>query len=91
MTLLLFQLISHSPILWAYRKASSCMQEDNTNRINTQENIHISSLIRAHDPGIRADEDSSRFRPRSHCDLQEFFRLINLNFKQSEGSLKWLL
>jgi hypothetical protein len=30
--------------------------------------MHASSGIRTHDPSVRAGEDSSRLRPRGHCD-----------------------
>jgi hypothetical protein len=37
-------------------------------RINAYTDIHASSGIRAHDPSIRASEDSSCLRPRGYCD-----------------------
>jgi hypothetical protein len=37
-------------------------------RINAHTDIHISSGIRTHDPSVRANEDSSRLRPRCHRD-----------------------
>jgi hypothetical protein len=54
----------------------------NTNAHNT--NIHALSGIRAHDPSVRASEDSSCLRPRGHRDRrgwgipQTQFCLINL-------------
>jgi hypothetical protein len=37
-------------------------------RINAHTDIHVLSGIRTHDPSVRASEDSSSLRPRSHCD-----------------------
>jgi hypothetical protein len=37
---------------------------------NTNTDIHASSVIRNHDPSVRAGEDSSCLRPRGHCDRQ---------------------
>jgi hypothetical protein len=42
--------------------------QDNTNTELTQTDIHALSGIRTHDPSVRAGEDSSRLRPRRHCD-----------------------
>jgi hypothetical protein len=39
--------------------------EQHKHRINPQIDIHG---IRTHDPSVRASEDSSCLRPRSHCD-----------------------
>jgi hypothetical protein len=35
---------------------------------NKRTDIHVLSGIRTHDPSVRASEDGSCFRPRSHCD-----------------------
>jgi hypothetical protein len=48
----------------ARRKATTYAQ---TKHIHTK-NIHALSGIRAHDPSVRESEDSSRLRPRGHCD-----------------------
>jgi hypothetical protein len=40
--------------------------QGNTNRINAD--IHALSGIRTHDHSVRANEGSSCFRPRGHCD-----------------------
>jgi hypothetical protein len=37
-------------------------------RINVHTDIHALSGIRTHDPSVRANEDISCRRPRSHCD-----------------------
>jgi hypothetical protein len=42
----------------------------NKNTEQTQTDIHASSGIRTHGPSVRASEDSSCLRPRSHCDQQ---------------------
>jgi hypothetical protein len=43
-----------------------------------QNNIHALSVIRTHDPSVRASEDSSCLRPRGHCDVRSTF---NTSFK----------
>jgi hypothetical protein len=47
--------------------------QDNANRINA--NIHALNGIRTHDPSVRASEDSSCLRPRSHCDRHMFISM----------------
>jgi hypothetical protein len=44
-------------------------------RIHTP-NIHALSGIPAHDPSVRASEDSSCLRPRGHCDRLTLALLI---------------
>jgi hypothetical protein len=51
----------------ARRKAATYTQ-DSTNIEYTHKDIHASSGIRTHNPNVRASEDSSRLRPRGHCD-----------------------
>jgi hypothetical protein len=41
-------------------------------RINAHTDIHALSGIRSHDASVRATEDSSRIRPRGHCDRQSY-------------------
>jgi hypothetical protein len=58
----------------ACRKAAIYTQ-GNTNRINTDTNIHALSGIRTHDPSVRANEYSSYLRPRGDCDRLFHFLL----------------
>jgi hypothetical protein len=49
------------------RRKAATYKQNNTNR-----DIHASSVFRAHDPSVRADEDSSYPRPRGHWDRRRF-------------------
>jgi hypothetical protein len=51
----------------ACRKAATYTQ-DNINTEYTHTNMHASSGIRTHDSSVWAGGDSSRLRPRGHCD-----------------------
>jgi hypothetical protein len=51
----------------ARRKASTCSQTQKNAHTQTL-NIHALSGIRAHDPGFRASEDSTRLRPPGYRD-----------------------
>jgi hypothetical protein len=46
------------------------LHKQHKRRINAHTNIHALSGIRRHDPSVRAGEDGSCLRPRSHCDRQ---------------------
>jgi hypothetical protein len=49
-------------------------------RINAHTNIHALSGIRTHDPSVRANEDSSRLRPRGHRDRHKICTSISNKF-----------
>jgi hypothetical protein len=52
-------------------------------RINAYTDIRASSGIRTHDPSVRANEDSSRLRPRGHCDrLFDLHTYLNFKWKR---------
>jgi hypothetical protein len=58
-------------------------------RIHTP-NIHALSGIRAHDPSVRASEDSSCLRPRGYCDrlsadITGAYHILNPNSKKLGG------
>jgi hypothetical protein len=40
--------------------------------------IHALSMIRTHDPSVRASEDSSCLKPRCYCDRQILFNIMKL-------------
>jgi hypothetical protein len=46
----------------------STYKQDNTNTINAHTDIHALSGIRTRHPSVRANEHSSCFRQRGHCD-----------------------
>jgi hypothetical protein len=43
-------------------------------------NIHALSVIRTHDPSVRASEDSLCFRPRGYCDRRQ--KIYSLLYKE---------
>jgi hypothetical protein len=46
--------------------------EQHKHRTDAHTDIHTSSVIKTHDPSVRASEDSSCLGPRGHCDLSDY-------------------
>jgi hypothetical protein len=61
-----------------YQPVARLLPTHRTIQTQNHIDIHPSSGIRTHDPSVRADEDGSCLRPRSHCDriLKKFITFI---------------
>jgi hypothetical protein len=69
----LFQVLDpvHTVELLGICPSQNLHTEQQEHRINVHNtDVHVSSGIRAHDPSVRASEDSSCLSPLGHCDRQ---------------------
>jgi hypothetical protein len=64
-----FSLLIYTQSVGSVRSKAITCTKDSTNTELTHRDIHGSSGIRSHDTSAWAGEDSTRFRPRGHCDL----------------------